>query len=57
MDILAAIHKLANMWKAVKLAMIAQCFKHAGFCASEEPVAVDLDSMTNGTDSVDGGWT
>lgn len=57
MDILAAIHKLANMWKAVKLAMIAQCFKHAGFCASEEPVAVDLDSTTNGTDSVDGGWT
>lgn len=47
MDILAAIHMLANMWKAVKLAMIAQCFKHAGF--SEEPVADDPDSPTNGT--------
>ncbi|XP_049271361.1 tigger transposable element-derived protein 4-like [Rhipicephalus sanguineus] len=42
-DILAAIHMLAEAWKAVKPETIANCFRHAGFGAAEEAEADDLD--------------
>lgn len=50
-DILAAIHMLAEAWKAVKPDTIAHCFRHAGFAAAEEPEADDPDvSDPDGTD-------
>ncbi|KAH8023567.1 hypothetical protein HPB51_014816 [Rhipicephalus microplus] len=50
-DILAAIHMLAEAWKAVKPDNIAHCFRHAGFAAAEEPEANDPDvSDPDGTD-------
>lgn len=52
-DLLAAIHMLANAWKAVKPETIAHCFRHAGFAAAEEPEADDLD--VGDPDGTDGG--
>lgn len=52
-DLLAAIHMLADAWKAVKPETIAHCFRHAGFAAAEEPEADDLD--VGDPDGTDGG--
>ncbi|KAG0423401.1 hypothetical protein HPB47_000809 [Ixodes persulcatus] len=38
---LSAINMFTDAWKAFKPTTIAHCFKHAGFCASEEPVNDD----------------
>ncbi|EEC19258.1 hypothetical protein IscW_ISCW013972 [Ixodes scapularis] len=40
-DLLSMINMFTVAWKAVKPVSIAHCFKHAGFCASEEPVTDD----------------
>ncbi|KAH8038585.1 hypothetical protein HPB51_002006 [Rhipicephalus microplus] len=52
-DILAAIHMLAEAWKAVKPDTIAHCFRHAGFAAAEEPEADNPDASD--PDGTDGG--
>ncbi|XP_072142099.1 tigger transposable element-derived protein 4-like [Dermacentor andersoni] len=45
-NLFTALGMLADAWKAVQPSMIANCYRHAGFCNSEEPMTEEA----NGTD-------